>query len=124
MPHKLETKFRRKVRNELKKLCQAGRPIFFEPIQQKAIKGSPDFVLCVKGQFVALELKTNNGIVSKIQESKLQAISEAGGLAFIANPLNWPDVLKYLEGQINDCNRTQKDSKDIGDHPKTTIQTS
>ena len=97
MASKPETNFRKRVRADLEKLCNVDRPVFFEAIQQKAIKGSPDFVLCVNGYFVALELKAVKGKVSRLQEEKLKAIAEANGIVLVADPKNWPDVLKCIQ---------------------------
>lgn len=98
MATKPETNFRKKVRADLDQLIREGKPLWFEAIQQKAIKGSPDFILCVKGQFVALELKSENGILSEIQEAKLKLVVERGeGIALIADPSNWQDTLSLIE---------------------------
>jgi hypothetical protein len=113
MATKPETQFRKKVRNDLKALAREyeGR-LWYEPIQQKAIKGSPDYILCANGCFIGLELKAEDGIVSKIQESKMKAILEAGGLALVADPKNWHSTLStiafYLQGESDDCNGTHE----------------
>lgn len=69
---------------------------WFEPIQQVSIGGSPDFILCVCGIFVALELKSEGGKVSALQRHKLQMIEKAQGAAIVATPANWPKVKEWL----------------------------
>ncbi len=94
---KPETVFRKKVRDDLKELDRLYGPLFFEPIQQKSIQGSPDFVLCVRGCFVALELKaTSKDLPTRLQTEKLLAVAGAGGLGIVAYPGNWDEVRKLL----------------------------
>lgn len=69
--------------------------IFF-PIQQMSILGDPDFMLCIRGLFVALELKDTKGALSKMQEYKLGEIDRTGGVALVADPRNWPEVREIL----------------------------
>ena len=46
--------------------------------------GIPDIVACLNGNFIAIEVKTEAGIVSKLQEYNINRIKEAGGIAFVA----------------------------------------
>lgn len=90
---KPETRFRQgKVLPFLKTL----KNTWFEPIQQKAINGSPDYMLCVWGRFVALELKSRGGKVSALQQHKLNEINRTGGIAIIADPDNWENAKQLL----------------------------
>lgn len=93
MAQKPETKFRQ---NTVRPFLLRLKNTFFEPIQQKAIHGSPDFVLCVHGRFVSLELKDVKGSVSKLQEYKLERVRETGGVRIVASKLNWQEVKKQL----------------------------
>lgn len=66
-------------------------------VQQVSICGDPDLVLCLNGRFVGLELKTEKGKVSVLQEYKLNLIKTKGrGVAFVVRPSSWPEVQKYL----------------------------
>ena len=83
---KAETKFRTsKVIPFLKTLPNT----WFEPIQQVAINGSPDFVLGCAGKLVLLELKADNGKLSELQKFKLQDAMAKGSIALVASPKNW-----------------------------------
>ena len=62
------------------------------PIQQVAIVGDPDFILCLNGKFVALELKAPWGRLSAVQEYKLDLVKRLGGIAIVASPRNWEQV--------------------------------
>ncbi|SDN06994.1 VRR-NUC domain-containing protein [Acetanaerobacterium elongatum] len=43
--------------------------------------GIPDIIACIGGRFVAFEVKTPSGKLTKLQEKTLQKIIEAGGNA-------------------------------------------
>ena len=45
--------------------------------------GIPDIFCCYKGKFIALELKTKNGVVSELQKHEIKKIREAGGYAMV-----------------------------------------
>ena len=45
--------------------------------------GSPDIICCFNGLFVALEVKTEKGITSKLQEYHQKEILKSGGRALI-----------------------------------------
>lgn len=49
--------------------------------------GVPDLICCYKGQFIAIEVKTKSGTVSKLQEYNLEKIRKAGGKALIARDI-------------------------------------
>jgi Holliday junction resolvase len=44
--------------------------------------GIPDIICCIKGRFVAFEVKTETGTLSKLQESTIRKIKAAKGEAF------------------------------------------
>ncbi len=43
--------------------------------------GIPDIICCYRGKFVAFEVKTLTGKLSKLQEITIKRINEAGGMA-------------------------------------------
>lgn len=45
--------------------------------------GIPDIIACVDGRFVAFEVKTESGRLSKLQEVTLGRIRDAGGRAYM-----------------------------------------
>ncbi len=65
-------------------------------IQQVAINGTPDFLLCVNGIFIALELKSKGGKTSVLQEYHLAEVTRCGGVALVATPDNWDYIKKTL----------------------------
>lgn len=43
--------------------------------------GIPDLIICYKGRFIALEVKTEKGRTTVLQEATLRRIRAAGGIA-------------------------------------------
>lgn len=50
--------------------------------------GTPDIVACVKGTFVAIEVKQPGGVVSALQAAHIELIRKSNGLAFVAYSLD------------------------------------
>lgn len=89
-----ETLFKNKVMKRLKKY---GAGIWVIKIQQMTSLGDPDLIICAWGHFVAWELKTITGKVSKLQEHKLSKISKALGIARVVSPYNVDTAFNELE---------------------------
>lgn len=49
--------------------------------------GTPDIICCIDGKFVGIEVKKENGVVSKLQSIHMKNIKKAGGIAFVARSL-------------------------------------
>lgn len=65
-------------------------------IQQVSINGDPDKLLCIRGKFVAAELKARGGKLRPLQEYRLKQVRDAGGIALVVDPDNWDETKKYL----------------------------
>ncbi len=65
-------------------------------IQQLAIHGTPDYLLCTRGRFVGLELKDGEEVPHGIQLFNLDRITKAHGVAIVARPSNWESVKRQL----------------------------
>lgn len=93
IPLKPETKFRQnKVIPFLKTLKKTER----FPMQQLAIVGDPDFLLCMHGTFVALELKDEGEVPRPLQQHKLDRVAATHGVSIVADPGNWGHVKNVL----------------------------
>ena len=70
------------IRTKLKK---ALPDIYIANIHQSmySSKGIPDLLLCYNGRFVGLEVKTDKGRLSKLQELELNKIRMAKGIAIV-----------------------------------------
>ncbi len=93
MAQKTETRWRNSV---VVPFLKTLKHTWFTSIQQVSIKGTPDILLCANGRFVGLELKTNEGKLSKLQEYNLECIEKAGGMAIVANPSTWDGIKTFL----------------------------
>ncbi len=92
MAKKAETVFKENV---YKKIRALKLPKFWiEKIQQRTIRGTPDFLICCNGLFLAWELKVDSPL-DTLQKHKLECIKEAGGRAFVVTPAN---LNEHLEG--------------------------
>ena len=64
-----------------------------------SVRGIPDYIGCVKGRFVALELKKDARAASKtckLQEYILSKIKQAGGIAEVVHPENFQEIHDQL----------------------------
>lgn len=83
----------------------------FFPIQQMAINGDPDFLLCIRGEFVALELKDVGSHPRPLQIYKLKQIERTGGKIFVADRSNWVTIkeqIKQLDKGVLNCKSLRK----------------
>lgn len=103
MAQKPETRFRAKLRKHLDKIPNT----WWESIQQVGISGTPDILGCVGRYFVAIEVKTDDGVSSKLQTHKRNQILKTGALAYVVTPSNMDDILvrlaKMAEKESNLC---------------------
>jgi len=57
--------------------------------------GIPDIICCIKGRFVAFEVKQPSGRLTKLQEITIQRIQRAEGKAFVVTSVK--DVISILD---------------------------
>ncbi len=58
--------------------------------------GAPDFLVCLKGNFVGIECKAGKGKPTALQEKNLHDIAQAGGQALVINEDNVLDLQREL----------------------------
>jgi hypothetical protein len=58
--------------------------------------GAPDFLVCLKGNFVGIECKAGKGKPTALQEKNLHDIAQAGGQALVINEDNVADLRREL----------------------------
>jgi hypothetical protein len=97
---KPETKFRQ---NKVIPFLRTLKNTAYFAIQQVAKRGDPDFLLCVNGLFVGLELKKDEKTEpDPLQKSKHRYIQEkGGGYVLVACPENWEECKLFLKN-LND----------------------
>lgn len=60
--------------------------------------GIPDIIACIGGRFVAFEVKTEMGKLTKLQEITIQKIKDAKGQAFkVTSAAEVAAILKLME---------------------------
>jgi len=93
MAAKPETLFKNKIRPKLEAIPNS----WWVKVQQVSLRGTPDFLGCICGMFVALELKKDaKAPISKLQEHTLMKIAIAGGFSHVVYPENWEEVYERL----------------------------
>lgn len=99
--NKSETMFANKVDEYLKTLKKEGT-LWFLNVYGNAVQrpGIPDRIICYKGNFVAIELKREDGTgeESKRQGIERTLITRAGGISIVADNL---DTIKSLFEKID-----------------------
>ena len=97
---KPETLFKQRVQKDLDKLENTWHC----KIDQRALRGIPDMILCTNGLFIGIELKKDmRSATSKAPGNKLQkwcreVIRKNGkGIAFIAFPENWEEIYRKIK---------------------------
>ena len=58
--------------------------------------GVPDLLICLRGRFIAMEIKAPGGKVTPLQESNITQINNAGGAAYIVRSVE--DAQQAVEG--------------------------
>ena len=60
--------------------------------------GVPDLLACIKGWFVGIEVKADDGEPSELQIWTVKQIRKAGGVAVVLFPSAFSDFQKWAEG--------------------------
>lgn len=93
MAKKPETKFKERVREALDTIPNV---VAFK-IQQLSIRGTPDFLICAAGTFIALELKSSDKeLPDPLQRWNIERINNAQGIALVMNPENFKKILNVI----------------------------
>lgn len=85
-----------KVKAKVKKLLVEGKHYYTMPVTGGyGNSGVPDFIVCVKGKFLAIECKADGGKTTALQNKNLNDIKLSGGVALVINETN-VDYLKQI----------------------------
>lgn len=88
-----ETKFKERVQKDLAKLISC----YSLKTQERARRGVPDLLICLKGRYVAIELKVDGETPTLLQTYVIQRIRAAGGIAFSSTPSQWDEHYAMLK---------------------------
>ena len=64
--------------------------------------GIPDIVACVNGQFVAIEVKAENGRASELQKRNIKLINDCNGVGLIVYPKDFEGLKTLLMSYIGE----------------------
>ena len=62
--------------------------------------GIPDLICCVNGHFVGIELKTETGRPTKLQDYNIDQINKSGGTAFVLRPNGFETFQRFIETEL------------------------
>ena len=86
-----------KVKDKIKAMCKARGAYYAMPVMGgMASNGTPDFLICYKGIFIAIEAKAGKGKLTALQLVRLKEIVAAGGVAVVINELNLDSVREIM----------------------------
>lgn len=87
-----------KVKAKIKAILKAHNAYYAMPIGSGfGNAGTPDFLCCVNGRFLAIEAKAGKGTTTALQDKHLRQIGEAGGTAVVINENNIDTLTQLLE---------------------------
>jgi hypothetical protein len=85
------------VKKKIRKLLDAAGAYYAMPIGTGyGNSGVPDFLICHKGRFIAVEAKAGTNKPTALQEMHLQRIRARGGIALVINETNMDELKKEL----------------------------
>lgn len=82
-----------KVKNKVKEVLKSYDAYWHCPVQNGMGSPTLDFVCCFRGRYFAIETKAGNKKPTPRQESTIDAIRKAGGLAFVINEVEGLELL-------------------------------
>ena len=91
------------VKKQIRKILEAEGVYYAMPMGTGyGNSGVPDFLCCVAGKFMAIEAKAGKGRTTALQDSHIQRITIARGVALVINEQNIDTLmplLRYMQGK-------------------------
>lgn len=85
------------VKDQVKALLKKYHCWYTMPFQAGYGKaGVPDFLICIRGKFLAVETKFGKGQLTALQAKELLEIRTAGGRGWVVNEQNLPELESLL----------------------------
>lgn len=89
--------------NKVKKYLRSKSIYYFKYFGNTySTSGILDLTLCVKGRFVGVEIKSENGKVSMLQEYNIEQIKKSGGIAIVLRPSGFDNFKTLMEELLDD----------------------
>ena len=75
-----------KVKEKIKKILKEHGAYYAMPMGTGyGNSGVPDFLVCLNGEFLAIEAKAGRGVPTALQEKNMRDIGKAGGRTLVIN---------------------------------------
>lgn len=91
------------VKKQIRKILDAEGVYYAMPIGTGyGNSGVPDFLCCVAGKFLAIEAKAGRGTTTALQDTHIEKIGSAGGVAMVINEKNLDSLMpliRYMQGK-------------------------
>ena len=88
------------VKKQIRKLLDEAGAYYAMPIGTGyGNSGVPDFLVCVRGQFLAIEAKAGTNKPTALQEAHMDKIRKAGGTALVINETTLDHLKEHLHGR-------------------------
>jgi len=92
-----------RVKKAVRVMLDAHGAYYFSPATGGyGRSGVPDFIVCYRGRFIAIECKAGDNVPTALQDRELDRIRKMGGHALWVNEKNVDDVhelLKLINGE-------------------------
>jgi Holliday junction resolvase len=87
-----------KVKAAIRKVLDAEGVYYFMPAANGFGRaGIPDIICCVRGFFLAIEVKAGKGKTTALQDREIAAINDQGGQAMVVNEININEVKENIQ---------------------------
>lgn len=86
-----------RVKSKIKNLLKSYRAYYTMPVMTGfATNGTPDFSVCHAGRYLAIEAKAGTPKPTKLQWTRLEEVSGAGGHTMVLNEDNLDVLMTWL----------------------------
>ena len=86
-----------KVKKNIRAVLDAAGTYYAMPVGSGyGNSGVPDFLVCCNGRFIGIEAKAGTNKATALQESNIQKIFDAGGIALVINEDTIPDLQELI----------------------------
>lgn len=86
-----------KVKKNIRAVLDAAGAYYAMPVGSGyGNSGVPDFLVCCNGRFIGIEAKAGTNKATALQESNIQKIFDAGGIALVINEDTIPDLQELI----------------------------
>jgi hypothetical protein len=87
-----------KVKKQIRAVLDGAGAYYAMPIGSGyGNSGVPDFLVCCNGRFIGIEAKAGTNKATALQESNIQKIFDAGGVALVINEHTIPDLVELIK---------------------------